>query len=417
MKPLVTTSIILDTRREKLNKKYPVKLCVNNITKAKYYSTRIDLTETEFQALFAKRLTRESIAIKNELHTIEAEARDTIRILKPFSFSAFEKRLGQRPAQQGQLAFLFHQEINKLTNEERLGTASSYQCAINSLTSFKENIALEHITVDFLNEYEKWMIETKGASITTVGIYLRAVRAIFNEAIGLSLIPNENYPFGKRKYQIPTGRNIKKALSMTDIAKLYYYEPDAANEMEARAKDFWLFTYFGNGINMKDIALLKYKNIQGEYIVFERAKTNRTSRTNPRPITIYINPEMRQVISKWGNLPDREENYIFPILNPTADAFHKRKQIQQFTKLTNKWTKRMAEKLNIPMKVTTYTARHSFSTVLKRSGASTEFISEALGHTNLKTTLSYLDSFENETKKQFSFHLTRFKGENVTHVS
>lgn len=41
--------------------------------------------------------------------------------------------------------------------------------------------------------------------------------------------------------------------------------------------------------------------------------------------------------------------------------------------------------------------------------ASTEFISEALGHSNIKTTLSYLDGFENETKKQFSFSLTKFK--------
>jgi len=408
MKPIVTTNIVLDTRREKINKKYPVKLCVNYITKAKYYGTRIDLTQSEFQALFAKRLTRESAIIKNDLHNIEAEAKDVIGILKPFSFSAFEKKFGQNSKQKGQLASLFQQQINKLTKEERLGTASSYQCSINSLLSFKENISLADITADFLNDYERWMTETNSASITTVGIYLRALRSVLNEAIEHGFIPKENYPFGKRKYQIPTGRNIKKALSMNDIEKLYYYTPDASNEGEARAKDFWLFTYFGNGINMKDIALLKYKNIQGEYIVFERAKTHRTARTHPRPITIFINSEMRQIISKWGNPRLSEEDFIFPILEASANAVRKRKLIQQFTKLTNKWTKRIAEKLEISIKVTTYTARHSFSTVLKRSGASTEFISEALGHSNLKTTLSYLDSFENATKKQLAFNLTKF---------
>ena len=412
MKSIVTTSMILDTRREKINKKYPVKLCVNYITKAKYYGTRIDLTKLEFQALFAKRLTRESNIIKNNLHIIEGEAKDLIRILKPFSFSGFEKKFGQTSTQKGQLAFLFQQQINQLTKEERLGTASSYQCSINSLLSFKSNISLEDITADFLNDYEVWMTEINSSSITTVGIYLRALRSIFNEAIERGFILKENYPFGKRKYQIPTGRNIKKALSMKDIEKLYFYAPDASNEREARAKDFWLFTYFGNGINMKDIALLKYKNIQGEYIVFERSKTHRTTRTYPRPITIFINPEMRQIISRWGNPQNSEEGFIFPILEANADALRKRKLIQQFTKMINKWTKRIAEKLDIPIKVTTYTARHSFSTVLKRSGVSTEFISEALGHSNLKTTLSYLDSFENETKKQFAFNLTKFGGTN-----
>jgi site-specific recombinase XerD len=53
-------------------------------------------------------------------------------------------------------------------------------------------------------------------------------------------------------------------------------------------------------------------------------------------------------------------------------------------------------------------ARHSFSTVLKRSGASIEFISESLGHSNLKTTENYLDSFEDETRKKYSDVLTNF---------
>ena len=44
----------------------------------------------------------------------------------------------------------------------------------------------------------------------------------------------------------------------------------------------------------------------------------------------------------------------------------------------------------------TYVARHSFATVLKRSGVNISIISEALVHTNLSTTQYYLDSFENE---------------------
>ena len=53
----------------------------------------------------------------------------------------------------------------------------------------------------------------------------------------------------------------------------------------------------------------------------------------------------------------------------------------------------VAKRLKIKATVTTYVARHSFATVLKKSGVN--IISEALGHHSLKTTQIYLDSFEN----------------------
>ena len=42
-------------------------------------------------------------------------------------------------------------------------------------------------------------------------------------------------------------------------------------------------------------------------------------------------------------------------------------------------------------------------------GASVEFISEALGHSNLKTTQNYLASFEDDKKKEVARALTAFK--------
>ncbi|MEJ7674803.1 MAG: hypothetical protein WKF59_19435 [Chitinophagaceae bacterium] len=109
-----------------------------------------------------------------------------------------------------------------------------------------------------------------------------------------------------------------------------------------------MFSYFGNGINIKDIALLKFKNIQGEYIIFERAKTERTRRADPKLITIYITDEMRQIMIRRCNIKQSDDDYIFPILEKGVNAIRKRKLIQQFTKITNKWTKHIAKKLEIP---------------------------------------------------------------------
>jgi len=82
---------------------------------------------------------------------------------------------------------------------------------------------------------------------------------------------------------------------------------------------------------------------------------------------------------------------------------------KQFLQVINKHMKRIGVKLGIDIKLTTYVARHTFATVLKRSGAPIEFISESLGHSDLKTTENYLDSFEDSTKKQWAQALVDFK--------
>ena len=68
----------------------------------------------------------------------------------------------------------------------------------------------------------------------------------------------------------------------------------------------------------------------------------------------------------------------------------------------------MAETLKLEIDITTYSARHSFATQLKSSGASTEFISESLGHSSLAVTENYLASFSQEEKKKWASKLTEF---------
>jgi site-specific recombinase XerD len=65
--------------------------------------------------------------------------------------------------------------------------------------------------------------------------------------------------------------------------------------------------------------------------------------------------------------------------------------------------------LGIAQKLSTMAARHSFSTQLKRSGVNVEAIRELLGHHNLKTTMSYLDSFEDTSKAEQVANLLPFK--------
>jgi integrase/recombinase XerD len=76
--------------------------------------------------------------------------------------------------------------------------------------------------------------------------------------------------------------------------------------------------------------------------------------------------------------------------------------------MVNKYNKQTFEKLEINKPCTTYSARHTFSTIMKRSGANIQYISEALGHNSINTTKAYLDSFEDDTKKEMAKALTAF---------
>jgi integrase len=217
------------------------------------------------------------------------------------------------------------------------------------------------------------------------------------------------YPFGRRKYQIPTSKKVKKALDLEDVKAIYFYECSKENSSEQMARDFWLFSYFGNGMNPKDIAMLKWENLSGDYLTFERAKTERSLRSDPKPITVYVNEDMKAIIKRWGNKDCSPDNHIFPILQQGLSELRVYDRIQNFVGLINYWMKEILQNLGLDKKATTYVARHTFSTVLKRSGASTEAIQEALGHTDIKTTESYLDSFDRETKRELAGRLSAFK--------
>lgn len=406
MKPII--KIILDERREKSSKKYPVKLRLTFNRKQMYHPLGIDLTIDEFEKMMANTCPRNLREIKMAVNEFEIKANNIINNLPDFSFRLFDIKFYAKNRNAADIYAFFEDKISKLEKEGKYGSATSYRCTMVSLKKFRQNLSFKEIGEDLLAEFEKWHLD-KGNSITTVGIYLRTLRAIFNDAIDDGVIAREYYyPFGKRKYQIPASRNIKKALTLAEIKMIFAYIPSSGT-FEEKALDFWKFSYLCNGINMKDIAMLKYKNIDGDFIKFRREKTKFTSRQDSQLISACIIDNVKVIINKWRNKVNKPENYIFDIINDSIDEMKKRMMVQQFIKQVNKYMQIITMELKIDKHVTTYTARHSFATIMKRSGANVEFISESLGHSSIQTTQSYLDSFEDERKKEFAKALINFK--------
>ena len=136
-----------------------------------------------------------------------------------------------------------------------------------------------------------------------------------------------------------------------------------------------------------------------------RQKTANTTNTI-KEIKAIITPEMQRIMDRWGN-PPSPDSLIFPLIKPTDDPLIHKKRTKDLTKRINEHMKVIGEKLGIDG-ISTYTARHSYATVLKRSGANIAYISESLGHNSLKTTESYLASFEKEERQKNAALLTNF---------
>lgn len=412
MKPKIT--LYLDKRRKKKSGLFPVKLRVwDQVSRdAKLYPTGIDLNEKDFQSAWETRKPKRAFqSLRDQLEEIRLRAVDLTTKTNGQVFKELDKKL-YRPSGAGQNVFYHYDEtIGKLKSEGRLGTASSYHLAKKSLSKFLADnrksvdvLLFPHADADWLENYEKFMVDS-GRTRTTVGVYLRTLRAIFNTAIELGDIEKGLYPFGRRKYVVPSGRRVKKALGNDQLAALFNSKP--ANEYQEKAKAFFFFSFACNGMNMKDIALLRFSVLTEDSFTFLQAKTLRTTKEHSTPITVFLNDYTKDIISKYGNGLNRSP-FVFPILNEGDSTEEQRRKIQAFTRFVNQHIQKLAVNVGLPKDISTIWARHSFATTSIRNGNSMELTGEALGHTDKKMTQNYFAGFENKAKKELAKNLMNF---------
>lgn len=107
-----------------------------------------------------------------------------------------------------------------------------------------------------------------------------------------------------------------------------------------------------------------------------------------------MSEQAKEIINKYC---DSKRKFLFPILdNKSRTATQIKDRIYDVLANVNHHLNEIGKSLGIELKITTYVARHSYATVLKRAGVSTAIISESLGHSSEKVTQIYLDCFENK---------------------
>jgi integrase/recombinase XerD len=161
---------------------------------------------------------------------------------------------------------------------------------------------------------------------------------------------------------------------------------------------------------MKDVAMLKWDNIQedssGKKIVYYREKIKTTAKQDQRPTVVYITELADQVITKLGNNDRSNDSFIFPILDKNIGEAANYMKVKNFTRFVNQHLKKLAKEIEITEDISTYFARHSFATLAIRSGASMEFVSEALSHRDMKTTQKYFAGFDEDSKREIMRKIT-----------
>lgn len=399
-----TINIWLDTRRAKKGKKYPVKIRITSQRQRYYYPTNINLTEDEFENAVSFKPAPRLKDAHLKMFELERQATATVNKIvdelhTEFSIGLFEKHLNLNTGNYNDVFQCYKRKIAQLNQRGQIKTAQGYETGANALKLFtgREQLVFSEIDKTFLQNLETYLLGKK-KSLTTIGIYARYLRSIYNEAIDDKLVSQELYPFGRNKYQIPQPANNKRALPDTDLIKLFQYTPEE-NTWEEYAKDMWMLSLLCQGMNMKDIANLRYKNIQDDKILFTREKTKRTKKAGQIPIVVYLDDEAKQIISKWGTDNISPNQFVFPIYADDNTPLKNLRNVEQQIKMINKYMRKIAATLEIKQDFTFYAARHSFATTLKRQGRSTEEIQEFLGHTDKKTTERYLASFGDEHKR------------------
>lgn len=395
----ISTKFVLRKKQETAETQFPIMLQIIIDRKNLLVSTRKYSSESEWQPKFQSvgKIHSKHKEINLLLRTIESEVDFmVISFGKQGKRPSFEdikvlvKKLtgGETEAEKKKLFVLFEEYISRLRGVDRLGSAESYNSTLKSLRNFTNDKDPDVLSIglSFLNKYEQWLIE-RGCSIVTRSFYLRTFRTLWKVGIKEKCYPETHYPFKDfsfSKYNNP--RTKKRAITKVQIELIASAVINPENDTLINSRNYFLFSFYCRGLNFTDLAELKWTNIVDDELHYVRSKTKEEFRFRLHPAAVDILAYYRDL---KGN---SDAGYLFPILYKRHSSIQSiRDRKKKILTRVNKQIKELGVSLGILKPITTYVARHSYATTLRRNGISKETIGRSLGHDSLKTTDIYLE--------------------------
>jgi integrase len=323
--------------------------------------------------------------------------------------------------------------VESMVKTGKTGNSIVYRDLRNQLAKFitdeynTQDVSFDKITVSFCNEWEETLRST-GATDNTLSNRFRTLRAVLNRAIANQYAKPDAYPFARNaaeKHKFSVGKfdtsTQKRAIDRDEVRKVENYLPTGVytpeqfpgirnakaiasqkNTAEVKrltlAKNVFLFSFYGGGINFVDLAKLRWSNLATEAdgtirLIYVRQKTG-------GKFTLKLLPTVAVIVELYKAETFSDQNsYVFPILNALQHKTETQinNRLHKMLGQVNKDLKTLGEQAGITTPLTTYVARHSFATALRKAGTATAVISQAMGHKTEAVTAIYLDNFASQT--------------------
>ena len=315
---------------------------------------------------------------------------------------------GRKTARRRPLLAFMDELVTDMKSARQLGNAQVYKDNRNQLARFvkseygADDLPFDRVTVSFCQRWEN-VLRTAGVTEVSLSQRFRTLRAVLNRAIAEGIASADRYPFARNvaeRHKFSIGKfslvTTKRAISRDDVRRIEVLQP--RTDRERLAQSVFLFSFYVGGINFVDLAQLRWRNLTTDSegrqrLAYIRQKTGGRFSVRLLPPAVALVEQFRPFTQ---NGP---EGYVFPILNGKTHQTPQqiKDRLNRVIGQVNADLKTLGERAGITTPLTTYVARHSFATALKRAGQSVTVISEAMGHKTEAVTAVYLDSFATET--------------------
>lgn len=391
----ITYKFVLDKRRKKADRTYPLKLRIfqNGIFKEKAIDILIheDAWQEKQQSISISdiRDKQYNYALNNlkvKIDKLLLLSEDSNDDLTPID--VLNKLFNDKASPNVSFKHYSETLIKRLNSANRVGTALAYKDATNSLLNYGgENLSFKDISYQFLENYNSIM-RSKGVKINAIAAYLRSIRAIYNKAINEEVATTYHYPF--KKFKIETEDTISRTLTIKELQNIVGLNLESGSRAWHH-RNYFLLSFYLIGINYTDMFTLRADNLVNDTITYRRSKTGKLYK-------IVLAKPAKELFEYYSmSRSNNNHIYLLPELKITDNNIQRKKWMKQVVKNNNKCLSRICNKCSINKKVTTYFARYTWANLAKQLGYSKDMIAEALGHEyGNKVTGIYLDKYDAE---------------------
>lgn len=287
-------------------------------------------------------------------------------------------------------------------NKCKPSTARKFRQLRNLINKYKPDAVWQDIDNYWLNGFERFLKDRKNVDIT-IKTRIVSLKTVYNDYQREYKININDNPFLHYKFKKVKVTPKAKYLELEELLLFKSYQPKT--ERQRWAKNLFLFSLYCRGMNFTDMSLLKWDVVKNGYFSYRRSKTD-------FKFKITINAEIQNILN-WAK-GRGVENFVFDVLSIASLESEEKieERINRQVDLMNKTLFKICKSAGIDKKITTYSARHTFATQLHFNGVSTEKISNLLGHSELRTTKSYLSNFKEDDLAKVANKITDIeKGE------